>query len=67
MKWILVVLLVAAAGATLFVLIKGVIGMAQQKDLTGQRSQALMQKRILFQAVAIIIAILLLLVLRSGN
>ena len=67
MKWILVVLLVAAAGATLFVLVKGVIGMAQQKDLTGQRSQALMQKRILFQAVAIIIAILLLLVLRSGN
>jgi hypothetical protein len=67
MKWILVLLLVAAAGATLFVLIKGVIGMAQQKDLTGQRSQALMQKRILFQAIAIIIAVLLLLVLRSGG
>jgi hypothetical protein len=67
MKWILVLLLVAAAGATLFVLVKGVIGMAQQKDLTGQRSQALMQKRILFQAIAIVIAILLLLVLRSGN
>ena len=67
MKWILVLLLVAAAGATLFILVKGVIGMAQQKDITGQRSQALMQKRILFQAVAIIIAILLLLVLRSGN
>ena len=67
MKWILVPLLVLAAGATLFILIKGVIGMAQQKDITGQRSQALMQKRILFQAVAIIIAILLLLVLRSGG
>jgi hypothetical protein len=67
MKWILIPLLVLAAGATLFVLVKGVIGMAQQKDLTGQRSQALMQKRILFQAVAIILAILLLLVLRSGS
>ena len=67
MKWILVLLLVAAAGATLFVLVKGVIGMAQQKDITGQRSQALMQKRILFQAIAIIIAILLLLVMRSGG
>ena len=67
MKWILVLLLVLAAGATLFVLIKGVIGMAQQKDITGQRSQALMQKRILFQALAIGIAILLLLVLRSGG
>ena len=48
-------------------LVKGVIGMAQQKDITGQRSQALMQKRILFQAIAIIIAILLLLVMRSGS
>ncbi len=67
MKWILVLLLVAAAGATLFILIKGVVGMAQQKDITGQRSQELMQKRILFQAVAIIIAILLLLVMRSGG
>ena len=67
MKWILVLLLVLAAGATLYILIKGVIGMAQQKDLTGQRSQALMQKRILFQAIAIVIAVLLLLVLRSGG
>ena len=67
MKWILIPLLVLAAGATLFVLVKGVIGMAQQKDITGQRSQALMQKRILFQAIAIVIAVLLLLVLRSGN
>jgi hypothetical protein len=67
MKWLLIPLLVLAAGATLFVLIKGVIGMAQQKDLTGQRSQALMQKRILFQALAIIIAVLLLLIMRSGG
>ena len=67
MKWILLPLLILAAGATLFVLIKGVIGMAQQKDLTGQRSQALMQKRILFQALAIIVAILLLLIMRSGS
>jgi hypothetical protein len=67
MKWILIPLLVLAAGATLFVLIKGVINMAQQKDLTGQRSQALMQKRILFQAIAIAIAVLLLLVMRSGG
>ena len=67
MTVLLVILLVLLAGATLYVLVKGVIGMAQQKDITGQRSQQLMQKRILFQAVAIIIAILLLLVLRSGG
>jgi hypothetical protein len=67
MKWILVALLILAAGATLYILVKGVIGMAQEKDITGQRSQQLMQKRILFQALAIVIAILLLLVMRSGG
>ena len=59
---ILVILIVLAAGATLFVLVKGVIGMAQGKDITGQRSQELMRKRILFQAIAIALAVLLLLV-----
>jgi hypothetical protein len=62
MKWILIPLIVLAAGATLFVLIKGVVGMAQGTDITGQRSQALMQKRILFQAIAILLAVALLLV-----
>jgi len=62
MKWILIPLIVLAAGATLFVLIKGVIGMAQGKDISGQRSQDLMQKRILFQGIAILLVILLLVV-----
>lgn len=62
MKWILIPLIVLAAGATLFVLVKGVIGMAQGKDITGQRSQDLMRKRILFQAIAIGLAVLLLLI-----
>jgi len=66
MRVILIVLLVLAAGATLFVLVKGVIGMAQGKDITGQRSQELMRKRILFQAIAIAIAVLLLLTV-SGS
>ena len=66
MRPILIVLLVLAAGATLFVLVKGVIGMAQGKDITGQRSQELMRKRILFQAIAIAIAVLLLLTVSSG-
>ncbi|HYJ53698.1 MAG TPA: twin transmembrane helix small protein [Allosphingosinicella sp.] len=61
MKWPIVILLVFFAGATLFVLARGVIGMAQQKDLTGERSQQLMQKRILYQAIAIGLAVLLLL------
>ncbi len=65
MKTVLIILIVLAAGATLFVLVKGVIGMAQGKDITGQRSQALMQKRILFQGIAILLAIALLVVAGS--
>ena len=59
------ILIVIGALATLFVLIKGVVGMAQGKDITGQRSQELMRKRILFQAIAIAIAVLLLLTMSS--
>ena len=67
MQTILVIMLVLAAGATLYVLVKGVIGMAQQKDITGQRSQELMRKRVMFQAVAILIAVVLLLMASGGN
>ena len=58
----LFILIVIMAGATLFVLAKGVIGMAQGKDLTGARSQQLMRKRVMYQAVAIVLVILFLLV-----
>ena len=58
----LAILLVLAAGATLFILAKGVINMAQQKDITGARSQQLMRQRVLFQAIAVLIAVVLLLV-----
>ena len=68
MSTFLMILVAAAALATLYVLVQGVIGMAQQKDLTGQRSQALMRKRVMFQAVAIILVILFIMVARgSGN
>ena len=62
MPTFLLILIVLAAGATLFVLAKGVVGMAQGKDLTGERSQQLMRKRVAFQAIAIILIILFLLV-----
>ncbi|HEU0097777.1 MAG TPA: twin transmembrane helix small protein [Allosphingosinicella sp.] len=62
MSTFLAILIVLAAGATLFILAKGVIGMAQGKDITGQRSQDLMRKRVLFQAIAIVLVILFLLV-----
>ncbi len=62
----LFLLILLAAGATLFVLAKGVIGMAQQKDLTGERSQQLMRKRIMYQAIAIVF-IILFLMMASGK
>ena len=65
MSTFLFVLILAAAGATLFILARGVIGMAQGKDLTGARSQALMRKRVLFQALAIVLVILFLLAIRG--
>ena len=67
MQTFLVILLLLAAGATVFVLVKGVIGMAQQKDLTGRRSQDLMRKRVMFQALAIILVILLLVFAGAGG
>ena len=62
MEPILIVLLVLAAGATLFILIKGMINMAQGTDISGRRSQELMRKRVLYQAIAVAIAVVLLLV-----
>jgi hypothetical protein len=62
MQTVLIILVVLAALATLYVLVRGVIGMAQGKDVSGMRSQELMRKRVMFQAVTIVFAVLLLLV-----
>ena len=67
MQTLLLILIVIAVGFTLYTLIRGVIGMAQGRDLTGQRSQELMRKRVLYQGVAIVLAILLLMMMRGGN
>ncbi len=60
-------LIAVAALATLYVLVKGVIGMAQGKDVTGVRSQALMRKRVMYQAVAIILVVLFIMVSRGSG
>ena len=62
MNIFLVILLVMAMAATVYVLVRGVMTMAQGKVGSGQRSQELMRKRVLFQAIAIFLAVLLLLV-----
>lgn len=66
MNVLLIILIFLMAGATLFILVKGVIGMAQGRDITGQRSQQLMRKRVLFQAITIMLVMLFLL-LASGR
>jgi hypothetical protein len=62
MNAILIILLLLAMGATAYVLVRGVMAMASGKDISGERQQDYMRKRVLFQAIAIIIVILLLVV-----
>ena len=67
MRWPLLILLVLAMGATAYVLVRGVMNMASGQDLTGERSQQWMQRRVLFQGLAIVIVILLLVVAGSSG
>jgi hypothetical protein len=66
MNILLVIALVAAMAATVYVLVRGVIAMANGKDVSGEVQQGYMQKRVLFQGIAIVIVILIL-VLASGG
>jgi hypothetical protein len=67
MRWPLLILLILAMGATVYVLVRGVIAMASGNDLTGEQQQGWMRKRVLFQAVAIVIVILILAVAGASN
>ena len=58
----LMILLVLAMAATAYVLVRGVTLMASGKDVTGEQSQRWMRRRVLFQAVAIVLVILILIV-----
>jgi len=67
MNTLLIILLVAAMGATAYVLVRGVIAMANGKDASGEVQQKYMQKRVLFQAAAIIVVALILLMSGGGR
>jgi len=56
---LLIILLVLAMGATAYVLVRGVIAMASGKDLSGEQQQNYMRKRVLYQAIAVLILILI--------
>lgn len=66
MNSFLLILLLIAMGAVAYVLVRGVIAMAQGKDVTGEVQQGYMQKRVLYQGIAIVIVVLIL-VLAGGR
>lgn len=63
---ILIIALVAAMGAVLYVLVRGVIAMANGKDVSGEIQQSYMQKRVIFQGVAILIVVVILMLAKRG-
>lgn len=60
MSWFLGLLLIAAMAATAYALVRGVMTMAQGKEMSGEQQQQWMRKRVQFQALAIILVILIL-------
>ena len=67
MNTFLAILLVVAMAATAYVLVRGVIAMANGKDVTGAEQQKYMQKRVLYQGIAIVIVALILMVAAGGR
>ena len=67
MRILLLVLLLLAMAAVAYVLVRGVMLMASGKDVTGEQSQQWMRRRVLFQAVAIVLVMLILLVAGAAN
>jgi len=66
MNIFLLILLLIAMGAVAYVLVRGVIAMAQGKDVTGEVQQSYMQKRVLYQGIAIVIVVLILVMAGRG-
>jgi len=67
MSTVMMILLIAAMGATAYVLVRGVIAMASGKDVTGEQQQNWMRKRVLFQAIAIVLVALILIMASASK
>ena len=67
MNTLLIIALVAAMGATAYVLVRGVISMANGKDASGEIQQNYMQKRVMFQGIAIVVVVIILLAAGGGR
>jgi hypothetical protein len=60
-------LIVVAALATAFVLVRGILTMASGKDITGVKSNRLMTARVGLQAAAVVLVVLLFLLSGRGG
>ena len=60
MNGFIIALIILAALATAYVLVRGIITMAQGTDLSGEQSNKYMSMRVGFQALTILLVILLL-------
>jgi hypothetical protein len=67
MTILLILALVAAMGATAYVLVRGVIAMANGKENNGAKQQEWMRKRVLYQGIAIAIVAVILLIAGGGR
>lgn len=66
MNALLIALIVIAALATVYVLARGIWTMASGKDISGAQSNRLMSARVMLQALAIILVVVLFLVSGRG-
>ena len=67
MRIVLLIFLLIAMAAVVYVLVRGVVAMASGKDVTGEQSQMWMRRRVLFQAVAVGLVILILAIASSAS
>ena len=67
MRVLLLILLLLAMASVVYVLVRGVMAMASGKDVTGEQSQNWMRKRVLFQAVAVVLVVLILIVAGASS
>ena len=67
MNTLLIIALVVAMGATVYVLVRGIIAMATGKDASGEIQQNYMQKRVIYQGVAIVVVVLILALASGGR
>ena len=63
----LIILLVTVMAATVYALVRGVIAMASGKEGSSEAQQGWMRKRVLFQALAILIVALILMLASASR